>query len=47
MLGNMLIIILLMPIVFQVVYLAVTQAKRHSELMALLTRIEEQLSQSH
>lgn len=41
--GNTIIIILLVPIAFQVFFLAVKQQKRHQELLNLLKSIEELL----
>lgn len=41
--GNTIIVILLVPLLFQVVYLAVRQTRRHREIQEQLRRIEELL----
>ena len=38
--GNTIIIIILVPILFQVIMLQVKQDKRHKEIMEILKRIE-------
>ncbi|MGC9363289.1 MAG: hypothetical protein ACP5FZ_01830 [Fidelibacterota bacterium] len=43
--GNTIIVILLVPIAFQVFLLAIKQEKRHKELIEILKRIEAKLSQ--
>jgi len=42
--GNAIIVILLVPIAFQVFMLAIKQEKRHKELIDILKRIEGKLT---
>ena len=43
--GNAIIVILLVPIAFQVFMLSIKQEKRQKELIEILKRIENKLSQ--